>query len=299
MPPEAPRGLAAPATRTRLIVNADDLGLERSITQAILEAHDRGIVTSASLMTNMPGAADAAQRARSRPRLGIGVHLNLSEGRPISAAPIASLVDERGTFLGKRLLGERFQRGEVALEDVEQELRAQVARAVALGIRPTHLDGHHGIHRVGRVQEIVVRLAREFGVPAIRSHFGYARAALGAAIGDRTRCVLRNLLDLKDIASAWQGRNRLRRGGVQTGDGQLWRMRVYPSPSGRKPEFLARLAHLPAGSWEMVVHPGYAETAVPTGFERVRKNDLDLVTDPDVISSVASRKVELISYREL
>src|SRR5262249_40646690 len=111
------------ARMKKLIVNADDFGLTESVNRGVLEAHHRGILTSATLMANGAAFESAVALARAAPRLGVGVHLNLSEGRPVSdPGSVPSLVDERGPFYASpvRLLA-RILLGEVRLEEVERE----------------------------------------------------------------------------------------------------------------------------------------------------------------------------------
>src|SRR5229473_8150417 len=84
----------------QLIVNADDFGITRGITDGIVEGHRRGMITSATIMANMPAFAYAAHVARSYPSLGIGLHLNLIDGPPVSPDPLPGLVNARGSFWG-------------------------------------------------------------------------------------------------------------------------------------------------------------------------------------------------------
>ncbi|MDE2293479.1 MAG: ChbG/HpnK family deacetylase, partial [Elusimicrobia bacterium] len=118
---------APEASASRLVVNADDLGISPAVTKGILEAHEAGILKSASLMANAPGFEDAVRRLRSCPTLGVGLHFNLTAGRPLSAqTPEGGLVDRSGRFhpLGRFIL--RCAAGRVKAEAIERELRAQL-----------------------------------------------------------------------------------------------------------------------------------------------------------------------------
>lgn len=134
----------------RLIVNADDLGLSAGVNRGIAQAHERGIVTSASLMVRGPHAAQAAAWAATRPRLSVGLHLDL----------------ERWRYAGEPWIGAY---AEVPREDataVGAELTAQLERFYALaGRAPTHLDSHHHLHRAEPARAIVREHARRIGVP--------------------------------------------------------------------------------------------------------------------------------------
>ncbi|WP_158301621.1 carbohydrate deacetylase [Paenibacillus mesophilus] len=146
-----------------VIVNADDFGLSKHINEAILEAHRNGIVTSTTLMANMPGFNHAVLSAKRNRSLGVGLHANLSYGKPLSpAASVPSLVGADGFFSDKRD-GWRVQ-------DIERELYRQFDMLVSAGLQPTHLDSHHHIHlEVSSVYSIMCKLAEQKRIP-IRLH---------------------------------------------------------------------------------------------------------------------------------
>ena len=121
----------------RLIVNGDDFGASLGINRGIVEAHGRGVLTSASLMADGPAAADAVTRARENPALSLGLHLELDSSEPGRAAA---------------------------------QCERQLARFLDLtGAPPTHVDSHHDVHRDPRVLPYVLALARSVGVP-VRGH---------------------------------------------------------------------------------------------------------------------------------
>jgi predicted glycoside hydrolase/deacetylase ChbG (UPF0249 family) len=136
--------------RRRLIVNADDFGMSVGINAGITEAHERGIVTSTSLMVRWPSAPQAARYARARPSLGVGLHLDIGEW-----------VYRDGEWCALYRV--------VAEDDaaaVEREALAQLDTFRQLiGCDPTHLDSHQHVHRNGHLQKVAVEMARELGVP--------------------------------------------------------------------------------------------------------------------------------------
>src|SRR5665213_1971159 len=118
---------------TGLIVHADDFGETEQITLGICEGIEAGVVTSTSIMANMPATDFALTRAKSiGDRASFGVHLNFCEGRPLTSAP--TMVDAAGNFCGKRQLFLRSITGRLAAADVEQEVQAQVTRIVSGGV---------------------------------------------------------------------------------------------------------------------------------------------------------------------
>lgn len=142
----------------RLIINADDFGLCEGANLGILRAHRHGIVTSATVMMNMPGAGAALTMAP--PSLGVGVHLTLTGGRPLCEG-VPTLTDDAGNFLKLPALRESAR-----TDELERELRAQVNAFRASGLRPTHLDSHHHVHlEMPAVGKLVRLLADELKVP--------------------------------------------------------------------------------------------------------------------------------------
>ena len=132
-----------------LIVNADDFGRSAGINEGILQAHEHGIVTSASLMVRWPAAADAAASAREAPTLSVGLHLDLSEWR-----------HHDGEWV------QVYERAPEEREAVELEVRAQleVFRSL-LGVDPTHLDSHQHVHRHEPARTVLAALGDELGIP--------------------------------------------------------------------------------------------------------------------------------------
>ena len=139
---------------TRLIVTADDVGLDRGMTAGAIEAHRHGIVTACSIAANGREFDDAVARLRDAPSLEVGVHLTLVEERALTTG--AAMPRNYVRFLLSR-------RG-----DVEPELRAQIEKVLATGLRVTHLNGHQHLHLLPRVRRVVSRLADEYGIEYVR-----------------------------------------------------------------------------------------------------------------------------------
>src|SRR5512134_3484615 len=128
----------------RLIINSDDYGRTPEISRGIREAHARGVVTSTTCMMNIPTTAeDIAVALRETPALGMGVHLVLTMGDPISArVTVPSITDENGHFFKYTPLIEHLST--LNIEEVKQEWRAQIEAFIrAAGRKPSHLDSHH------------------------------------------------------------------------------------------------------------------------------------------------------------
>src|SRR5688572_8840751 len=128
----------------RLIINSDDYGRTPEISRGIREAHLRGVVTSTTCMMNIPTTAeDIATALKETPALGLGVHLVLTMGRPISAAEsLPSITDDTGQFLKYVPLVEQIPN--LNMDEVKKEWHAQIEGFIRAAARkPTHLDSHH------------------------------------------------------------------------------------------------------------------------------------------------------------
>ena len=153
----------------KLIINADDFGLCEGVNKAVAKAHTDGVLTSTTIMANMPAADDAAQIARELPSLGLGVHLKLTGGRALSSRPaLRPLLNARGEFTASAAKVAFFTVTPIIRAAVKAEFAAQIQWVIDKGLHPTHLDSHKHIHTVPHIFSIVCQLARRFGIPAIR-----------------------------------------------------------------------------------------------------------------------------------
>lgn len=154
----------------QLIVTADDVGLHPGMTRGALHAHDHGIVTAVSVSPNGRDFEPAVELLRDRPRLEVGAHLTLVGERPLSPPEaIPSLVGADGRLhSGYPAFSARYVLGRLRAADLETELSAQVERLLATGLRVVHLNSHQHLHALPRVLDVVLRLAQQHGIPAVR-----------------------------------------------------------------------------------------------------------------------------------
>jgi len=155
-----------------LIVNADDLGWTEGINRGIADAHRRGLVTSTSLLANGRAFESGLAVSRNHPELGVGVHLNLSDGPPTApAASVPGLLNKAGNLEGgPESLLLRIAARSLPLDEVEREWDAQIAKIKSAGISPTHLDGHKHVHMLPGLFQVALRLARSTGFPPFVFH---------------------------------------------------------------------------------------------------------------------------------
>ena len=186
---------SSPARRTsarQIVLHADDLGMNRAVTEGIVQGFEEGLLTSTSLLSNAPDASralDCWQQLELRRRQGslasadrrrrlqdpaqpfdLGIHLNLTQGRPLIGGRYpTALLDADGCFPGIFGLFRRLrQRGASVAPAIEEELACQMQFMLERGHQPTHLNGHQYIEMLPLVGRVVESLLQEFRVPAVR-----------------------------------------------------------------------------------------------------------------------------------
>lgn len=287
----------------RLIINADDFGLTGGVNRAIVEAHEAGVVTSATLMANGQAFEDAVALAQSRPRLGVGCHVVLVDGAPLlDQTAVRSLLDGGGSS-GNSHFREGIARfGALALlrrlneTEIEAEATAQIRKLQAAGIAVTHIDSHKHTHLFPRVLRPLLRAAASCGVMAIRNPFERMQGSQLAASPSLWRRwaevgVLRSL--------ARQFREAVQQAGISTPDGTLAIV-----ATGSLNEGLLRLIveNLPDGTWELVCHPGYNDAdlrGIRTRLRESREQELRILTSSFTRDLLAANGIEIVSFREL
>jgi len=284
-----------------LIVNADDFGWTEGVNRGIVEAFHRGIVTSTSLLANGAAFTAGVRAAKSASGLGVGVHLNLSDGPPVAdRESVSSLLDEHANFAGgpQKLLLKHARRG-LALEEVEEEWDAQIRRVRDAGIRPTHLDGHKHVHMLPGLFEIALRLAKRHGVDAIRVSLEESslRSALSSGTKHRTSVVMKQGVQARGLKLlARDARELAERAGIATAD---YFCGIAQTGELTREGIAQLLKNLPEGTTELMCHPGYADDALgktATRLQASRQAELDILTDTGIRKLVASQGIRLIDY---
>ncbi len=284
-----------------LIVNADDLGWTEGVNRGIAEAHHNGIVTSASLLANGAAFATAVALARSTPGLGVGVHLNLTDGAPVAPRElVASLLNEAGEFEGgPEGLLLRIATRDVTLREVEQEWDAQIEKVREAGIQPTHLDGHKHVHMLPGLFEIALRLAKRYGIGAMRVAHEASSLRVALSAGDELHAavVLKQGVQARGLKLlARDAREQAERAGISTAD---YFCGIAQTGEMTKEGVARLLRSLPEGTTELMCHPGYADEDLQNTATRLqgsRQTELEILTDVGIRNLVASQGIRLIDY---
>lgn len=281
----------------RLIVNADDLGRSAGVNRGIFEAHTKGIVTSATVMINFPDAPDAiAQALNHAPGLGLGLHLNLTSGRPLSQpGQVASLVGDEGQFYHISRwpdLFDQFQAG-----DFERELRAQIERFTELaGHAPSHIDAHHHAPYLHPdAFPVLLDIAHELAIPIRKP----------VAAGDLTQAtqyIDRVLKGLAKSSTDLVAQLKALLPGETTDAQPLWPdfvHRGFYGDTATLGDLLVILTTLPQNATvELICHPGYTE-GLNSSYAEPREHELTALTHPAAAEVIESESIDLIMFKDL
>jgi hopanoid biosynthesis associated protein HpnK len=284
-----------------LIVNADDFGWTNGVNRGITEAFRHGIVTSTSLVANGEAFTEAVELAGAAPGLGVGVHLNLSDGEPVGEREtVTSLLNDAGEFAGgpKSLLLRRASGG-LLLDEVEREWDAQIQKVRDRGIEPTHLDGHKHVHMLPGMFEVALKLAKRHGIGAIRVALEASslRAALASGAKQHAGVVMKQGVEARGLKLlARDARELAERAGIATSD---YFCGIAQTGELTRDGLEELLNSLPEGTTELMCHPGYADAALKktgTRLQESRQAELAILTDTGIRNLVASQGIRLIDY---
>lgn len=286
----------------RLIINADGFGFTYSVNRGIMEAIRSGIVTSVSCNTNFPAIEELPKLVQESPQVSVGVHFNLSVGRPVlPAEEIPSLVNAEGEFWGKALVS-RLLTGRIRAADMDRELDAQVRRMHELGVRPTHWDGHQHRHLYPRYLGAAMRVAKRHGIARMRSPRRWLLFEDGSAQWRRFLCYyLRNPWRSVTHTTGRVLLKVVRRAGFRTPDRQVTAMHKSRTGNFLPHIWQAVMRYLPDGTNEVVCHPGHVDDTLRRYATYVdqRPRELAILTSPELREAVAANGVELISFHDL
>jgi chitin disaccharide deacetylase len=274
--------LGYPPDAKLLILHDDDVGLAHSVNAAFLEAIQAGPLNSFSVMVPCPWFPEIAATVRENPDLDVGLHLTLtSDNRLCRYGPVLpwdrvpSLIDRDGYFWETEMEAAEHARP----EEVEAELRAQIARAHQFGLRPTHLDSHMGtLYETEGLFDIFLKILREVRLPG-----GLVR-------------------------SWWKTADYLQTALVET---DLVIDRLVSIPPGIDPRdwtnyYLQVIEELKPGVTELVFHLGHDDDELRAAAGREvdwgaqwRQRDLDVLLSPTFAEALAQSGVRLLTWREI
>jgi len=251
----------------QIIFTADDFGLSASVNDGIENAHRNGVLSTASLMMGAEATQDAVRRARMLPKLRVGLHVTLVNGRPLLAADdVPDLVDDDGAFLTDLAqAGRRFFFRPGARAQLAKEIRAQFEAFAKTGLVLDHVNAQNHMHVHPTVLTVILRIGREYGMRAVRVPYEPFLASWRG-----TRFAFRRRLAETLALAPWLAlmSARLRLAGITTNDYVFGRNDTGAMTAER---ILGFLPVLPDGIGEIYSHPamgndeyaGLIDPAVP------------------------------------
>jgi len=272
--------LGHPRDAKLLILHADDIGVAHSENAASFDALDKGVVSSGSIMMPTPWVTEVAAYAKAHPNADLGLHLTLNSewntyrwGGLAPRDQTSSLHDPDGTF--PREPDDMAKRAK--LDEVEKELRAQIDRAYAIGIKPTHVDSHMGaLYGTPDLFRTYAKVARSYKLPFL--HF----------IGGADPAIVKTLQPSDIVADAVIMR-------LQKGSIEEWRKFYLDAIRDMKP-----------GLTVILVHLGYDDAelrAVTTGWDSWgadwRQRDYDVLTSAEFRQALKDNKVVMVTWRDV
>ncbi len=283
---------------SRLIINADDFGLTPGVNRGIEELFHAGVLSSTTLMANAPAFEDAVTIAQRTPGLGVGCHIVLTDGKPLTESRHISTLLERD--------GKRFRSslaafacaallGKLDEAEIEQEATAQIMRLLDANIHPTHLDSHKHTHMFPAVLRPLLRVAERFKIRSIRNPFEQ-NWSLHLGRGRALRRLQIHLLRL--LKTSFYAQLQLREGRILTTRGALG---VSATGDLEQTTLTGLLTQLPPGAWELVCHPGYYDEDLrKTSTRLLNERDLERQALLEVVPEmVVNREIQLISFGAL
>ncbi len=268
-----------PAGR-RLIVNGDDFGLSPAVNTGMLELARLGVLTSVSLLVTVPGAEESLALALEA-GLDAGVHLNICAGQPLSPPErVPTLLDRTRHFPSAGTVAWRYLTGRLRLTEVEQEWSAQIERALAAGIRPSHLDSHCHLHLYPGLFALIQQLARRHGIRGVR----------GAAAGF--------ILQPPDLPAArvTLGHTRSR---PDLYHPDHWSVLTVQGRARTSGPLDTLLRALPPGVTELICHPGHVDDALRARdpLSDPREDEWRLLARPHFRDALRREGIGLTSWR--
>ncbi len=283
----------------RLIVNADDFGLTAGVNRAIIEGNRSGIVTSATIMANAKATDSAIDLARSQPSLKTGCHVVLIDGVPLTAN-LSSLTNGSPRFRNSlKKFAFAAVRGQIAAEEIQREVEAQIRKLQSCGVTITHVDSHKHTHMFPHVLRPLLRAAKACGIRALRNPFEPFRSwPLGMVLGT-PGLWLRSagVMTFQMFAAGFH--RAVQEEGIVTTDGTVG---IAVTGMLDQKKLLRILEALPEGTWELVCHPGYSDSdlqAAGTRLTQSREIELTALTSAETKRTLVRRQIELTSYADL
>lgn len=261
---------------TKLVINSDDFGYSKAINLGIIESFNKGVLTSTTLMANMPGFREAVKLAKEHNKLGIGVHLSMTCGKPLLST-VDDLVSNSGEFKPLSVIKEKPEA--TNLEQLYAEWKSQIEKVLSTGLTITHLDSHHYTHSMGNHYQVIEQLSIDFDVPVrncfdVKSKFSYPNRCPMDSFWN-----LFNYPEIKDMSQKYQ----------------VMKPTIFTIIEKEAQKYRSN------NQVEAVCHPGYLDETCYFGssFNLARMREVNILCDKDFKKLLDYYGYELCHYGNL
>ncbi len=277
----------------KLIVNADDFGLTSGVNTAVIECYLAGSLSSATLMVNTSAFDEAVEMAKANTGLGVGLHFNLTLGRPLSSLhEISSIAMSDGTFYPRAMCEKRLIMGRIDTDHIRREFQAQVERFKASGLKMTHIDSHQHIHIFPKVFDIVAEFCAENALP-LRIPWVWEGKSRNVSVKKRLRSAMLNFLIMRNTRK-WAGKIRTNMNFASVFD-------LTGIPQNIGPDiYLGILKETGKFPLEIMVHPAYEDNELKalTQISKISDRERRVLTGMDMKKEAEKRGLLMVSYKD-
>jgi len=276
----------------KLIINADDFGMSREVNDGTKKGVKQGIITSVSVMVNMPYFNDAIQFIKKYPQVSVGLHFNITEGKPVLLPKdVESLIREDDNFYyWPNLIGREIFKN-IKQDEIEQELRKQYAKLRDTGITITHIDSHHHVHLYPSIFKIISAFADKEKVLSLRgNYFNSWNLTLGIW---KKPVLTQVIVNFALLLSNLRHRNNAHLYVVN---------RFYDINWGKNlsnEEFLTILNKLPEGTTEFICHLAVESNTGNKKFLGPRYKTLKLLTNSLIKNQLLNKGITLSAHQTI
>lgn len=285
------------SSKKRLIINADDFGLLPEVNRGVIECFEKGSISSTTMMVNTEGTEEAASLAKKHLELGVGLHFNLTLGRPVSSPfEIPSLVGNNGGFNSRSTFEKKMLLKKIQFQDVEKEFKAQMKKFEEFELEMTHIDSHHHVHLFPSIFKIVSYYAKKKGFP-LRIPWVFYKFLKPALTLNCMKTIWRkfllNIFISKIPAESYEQ--------IMVPNRFLSVYDFVPMPRQFFPHHYLRLIkEATSGLTEIMVHPAYNTPKLEILFSNsyIKELELKTLTNFSLIKSAEKMGIEIVSFKE-
>jgi len=283
----------------KAIFNADDFGFSEKVNEGIVECFLNGVVTDSSVIMTMPATEHAISLIKKH-KLNAGVHLDITEGKPLSKVKNNSIISNGG-FCGVAEIILNASLGKLNKQDIKKEFRKQIDKFKKSEIKPTHLDTHQYIHMIPIVFDAVAEVAKEYRIKTLRISAENLSINLYKLQNESLLSLLRPDIFKSIFVSTLSNvsKTKLKKYGLKTTDNFFGIARI--NSKNVLASFENIIKNMPFGTSEVMCHPGYYDKKIEnfSCYVKQREDELSALISPRIKELIKKYKINLISFKGL